>query len=395
MEDVEDVRELVEQRMRAMGMEESIFDRILDVIERFDDEREKLIKSMLDPLEAPGSSDLRGRWRSSCSAALNELKELEEGIADALEDSKATALSASERMAKVGPRDFLSGERKIWQQIDKCDIPDAAVLIDKLVEVDTKMIKEYDEVLRKLRGDGKLIEALIQQNFGSITTSAKDLLAKYLITGPMRLAVRLMTDPVSASLSKSYFGAVEDRLEQNIEAAKRKRALKEIILERVEVLHEAEDQLSVAWIGALYAKGEGAAKGLRGVGRTGDYQAADWQRFSDVCVKALVKRRDVAKQKSEQLYKEILPTFEAESVRAFAALTDDPDTLEHFESEVKAMAASADTLVKKEIEFKDSLETGPYREAMAKTLDGLRRDLTDGFKMILSRTKDADDEVKK
>ncbi|MCZ7436782.1 hypothetical protein O7598_10300 [Micromonospora sp. WMMC241] len=172
VEDVDDARELVEQRMRAAGMEESIFDRIIDLLERFDTDREKLFEEMLDKLEASGYDGLRDRWSTNCEQAEALLERLEENMVDILEDSQADARSATERMAAVGPVDFLAGERRIWAQVAKGDVPDAATLMAKVLEADLAVIKKCEEDLKKVRDDDKVVEALIVKNFGSISATA-------------------------------------------------------------------------------------------------------------------------------------------------------------------------------------------------------------------------------
>lgn len=395
MEDVEDARELVEQRMRATGMEESIFDQIVGLIERFDSEREKLIEDMLDRLEASGWADLGDRWQTSCEEALDLLESLEEDIVDALEDSQATALSTTERMTAVGPLDFLAGERRIWEQIGKGDIPDVATLMGKILDTDIEVIRNCEGDLREVRDDDKVVEALIQKNFGSITTKVKDLAAKYSLTGIPRLLVRLVQDPVTRQMATDMFKEIEKLLEENYAAAKQKRVIRQTVLDNIELLSKAREQLSEEWIDQLFSKGESAARELRNAGRTGNYEAADWEAFGRVCIDALAERRDAAKEQSRRAFGELLPTFVEENTRAFAALTDDPATLGQWTSEMQATFESIDDLLDGEDEYRAELADGPYAQAAAETLAAVRRAVTDGRALITSRTKESDDEVKR
>jgi len=130
VDDVDDVRELMEQRMRATGIEEDLFDRLMDLLDRFD------------------------------------------------------AMSAEERMRAVGPVDFLAGERKVWAQVGKGDVPGAATLMGKVLEASLAVINKGEEDLKEARNNDKVIDALLIKNFGSINDTAKGLLAKYSVTGP-------------------------------------------------------------------------------------------------------------------------------------------------------------------------------------------------------------------
>lgn len=395
MEDVEDARELVEQRMRATGMEESIFDRILDLLERFDTDREKLFEEMLDKLDAPGWDGLRDRWTTNCEQGDALLERIEEQLTDVLDDSQATGMSGSELMAAVGPRDLLSGERKIWEQNRKGEIADVAVLIGKILDTDLQVIKKCEEDLKKVRDDDKVVEALIVKNFGSVTAAVKNLAVKYSITGVPRLIVLLMKDSSAKQLATDTFKQIEKLMEENYNAAKQKRIIKQTVLNNIEMLSKAKEQLSEEWIDQLYAKGESAAKALRDAGRTGDYEATDWEGFGSACITALAARRDAAKEQSRKVFAELLPAFIEENVKAFAALTDDWETLKNWTDELEDTFESIEEVLDAEEEFRAGLAEGDYSRAVGETLSTVRLAVSGTWKLITERSKAADDEVKK
>jgi len=226
VKDVDDVRELVEQRMRATGFEESILDRVMDLLERFDTDREKLFEEMLDRLEQPGYDGLRDRWATNCEQALALLERLEEDMTSVVGDSQANAMSADERMAAVGPRDFIAGERKIWAQVARLDVPDVATLMSKVLETDLAIIKKCEEDLKNARSNDKIVEQILVKNFATITDKAKGLLAKYvqLPTGIARLIVLFMRDPSAKAAATEAIQAWEKLAAENYEAARQKRA---------------------------------------------------------------------------------------------------------------------------------------------------------------------------
>ncbi|MBQ1070706.1 hypothetical protein, partial [Micromonospora sp. D75] len=195
MEDVDDARELVEQRMRATGFEEDILDKVLDLLERFDTDREKLFEEMLSKLEQPGYDGLTDRWETNCEQAEALMERLESDIRSVLEDSQANAMSVDERWTAVGPRDFLAGERKIWAQVARLDVPEVATLMSKVLEADLALIKKCEEDLKNARSNDAIVEQLLLKNFGSIQDTVKSLLVKYLPTSGARLIVLFMKDP--------------------------------------------------------------------------------------------------------------------------------------------------------------------------------------------------------
>jgi hypothetical protein len=395
VDDVDDVRALMEQRMRATGIEEDLFDRLMDLLDRFDTDREKLFEEMLNKLEASGYDGLNDRWSTNCEQTEALLERLEEQMIDILEDSQANAMSAEERMRAVGPVDFLAGERKIWAQVAKGDVPGAATLMGKVLEASLAVIKKCEEDLKQARNNDKVIDALLIKNFGSINDTAKGLVAKYSVTGPARLLVLLMKDQASKDAAKEALQAIEKLAEENYNAAKQKRVAKQVVLDNIKLLTDAKEQLDEAWIDKLFARGAEAASSWRGAGQTGDYDATDWDGMKTACIEALDTRAEAAKEQSRRIYNELYPAFVQESTNAFAQLTDDPDTLERFSSELKSTFTSLDELLKKEDEYAKSLADGPAKQTMKETLDLVWQLIKAGSAKAESRTKDADDEVKK
>ena len=78
--------------MRATGFEEDILDKVLDLLERFDTDREKLFEEMLSKLEQPGYDGLTDRWETNCEQAEALMERLESDIRSVLEDSQANAM---------------------------------------------------------------------------------------------------------------------------------------------------------------------------------------------------------------------------------------------------------------------------------------------------------------
>ncbi|WNM37954.1 hypothetical protein RMN56_22830 [Micromonospora halotolerans] len=396
MEDVDDAREFVEQRMRATGFEEDILDKVMDLLERFDTNREKLFEEMLSKLEQPGYDGLTDRWETNCEQAEALMERLESDIRSVLEDSQANAMSVDERWTAVGPRDFLAGERKIWAQVARLDVPEVATLMSKVLEADLALIKKCEEDLKNARSNDAIVEQLLLKNFGSIQDTVKSLLVKYLPTSGVRLIVLFMKDPSSKEVANEAIKNFEKLTAENLMAAKQKRAAKQTVVDNIKLLTAAREQLDEDWIDKLFARGAEAAGNWRGIGASGDYRATDWDWMKEnVLDRGLDTRAEAAKEQSSKLYDELFPTLVEESTNAFAQLTDDPDTLAKFNEELEKASESLESLLATEEEYVKDLAEGPYKQtglaAFAQVIDAVKV----GFKLLADKTEEADDEVKK
>ncbi|QIG39534.1 hypothetical protein G5T42_08570 [Microbacterium sp. 4R-513] len=398
MEDVDDARELVEQRMRDTGFEEDIFDRVLELLERFDTDREKLFEEMLDKLEAPGYDGLRDRWATNCVQAEALLDRLEEDMTSILEDSEANALSAEERMEAVGPGDFLAGERKIWAEVAKLDVPDVATLMGKVLETDLAIIKKCEEDLKQALSSDAIVQRVLEKNFGGVSETAKGLVVKYtqLPTAFARLVVFFMQDRAAKDAATEAIQAWEKAAAEMYQAARDKRAAKQTVLANIKLLTDAREQLDEGWIDQLLARGSDAAESWAGIGQSGDYRAADWEELADhVIDDGLEPRAVAAKEQSARLYDELYPTFIEQSSKAFAQLTDDPAALQKFTDELRSTFDSLEDLLASETDYVADLADGDYKQTAVATLEQTKLILRTGWDALFQKTKEADEEVKK
>ena len=384
--------------MRETGFEEDILDKVMDLLDRFDTDREKLFEEMLSELEQPGYDGLRDRWKTNCEQAEALMDRLEEDIRSVLEDSEGNAMSGDERWTAVGPRDFLAGERKIWKQVARLDVPDAAALMSKVLETDIAIIKKCEEDLKNARSNDAIVEQILIKNFATITDKGKGLLAKYaqLPTGVARLVVLFMKDPAAKAAATEAIQAFEKAAAENYEAAKQKRAAKQTVLDNIKLLDEARKQLDEEWIDKLFARGAEAAASWRGIGATGNYRATDWDWMKDnVIDRGLDTRAEAAKEHSARLYDELYPTFIEESTKAFAQLTDNPDTLARFTKELRTTFESLEDLLDNEAEFVADLADGDHKQVIKASLELVSVTIKSGWDMLFEKTKVADDEVKR
>lgn len=288
---------------------------------------------------------------------------------------------------------FYRGELKIWDENAKAEIALAARVIRKIFEADCELIKKCQDDLKAVRDGDKVVEALIEQNFGSLEKSLKDFLL--LKAGNLAQAFNhWLRDPSAKAYTKQWADYIRDRLKENLDSAKQKRAIKQQILDNIQLLQNAKEQLSGEWIDTMNAKGTEFARGLQGIGRSGDYNAVDWANFAEECCKRLADSSERAKEQSKSVFEELLPTFIEENTRAFAALTDDPAQLADFKSDMQDDFKSLDEAFASEEETVNGLAEGPYKQAARETYDELRTIIAASLQLFVSSTKDAEDAMK-
>lgn len=398
MEDVEDARELVERRMRDIGFESAVLDKVMDLLRRFDNDREKLFEEMLSRLEQPNCDGLKDRWSTNCQQAEALMERLEDDLRSVLKDSQANALSPDERWNAVGPRDFLAGERKVWAQVARLDVPDVAVLMSKILEMDIAIIKKCEEDLKSARSHDAVVQKILQANFATVRDRWNGLVAKYghLETGIARLVVLLMKDPSSKNAAGELIQSMEKANAEAAEAANLKYIARQLIVENLKILEGARAQLDEDSIDRLLARGAESASSWRSVGATGDYRATDWDWMKEnVIDRGLDTRAEDAKEQSSKLFDDLYPTYVEELEKAFAQLTDDPEMLAKLVEDVEAAYESLEEILKNETDFVGTMSDGDAkqkaREAVTFVLDQVRI----GWRLWRDKTKDSEDKVKK
>jgi hypothetical protein len=398
VEDVEDARELVEKRMREVGFEQAILDKVMDLLRRFDDDRERLFEEMLSRLEEPNTDGLRDRWSTNCQQAVALLERLESDIRSVLEDSEANALSADERWNAVGPKDLVAGERRAWAQVARLDVPDAAYLISKVLEADIAVIKSAEQELQKAKGSDLIVQKLLEQNFATVRDRFNRLRGKYvnLDSGLARLAALFMKDPGSKGAASEFAAAMEKASDEANQAGQLKRAARGVIVDCLKVIDGASAQLSEDNVLRLLARGVEAAGSWRSAGQTGDYRATDWDWMKDNAIKrGLVTRAEDAQEQSEQLFDELRPAMAEELEAAFEQLTDDPGLLQDMLDEGHAAYYTMDRILADEEAYIGTLADGGAKQQALSVVREVRDQIKLGWNLWFDRTKRANEDVKK
>lgn len=383
MQDISDAMKLAAKTAGEVGTTKDDLEKTGELLQKYGEAREELFGKLASLLEKEDVSSLDGDWKELCGRG----KELLGGLNDAVPPSDG------EGLAGIGLDAFYRGELKIWDENAKAEIALAARVMRRILDTDCELIKKCEQDLRTVRDSDKVVEALVEQNFGGLQKSLKDFLLLK-TANVAQVFSHWLKDPSAKAYVRQWSDYIRDRLKENLDAAKQKRAIKQQILDNIQLLGGAREQLSGEWIEAVNARGAESAKGLQDAGRSGDYNAADWAGFADTCCKSLADVCERSKEQSKQVFDELLPAFIEENTRAFAALTDDPAKLEDFKSGMQEDFKSLDEAFASEGETIDGLADGPYKQAVRETYDELRTIIAASLQLFVSNTKDAEDEMK-
>ena len=386
MEDIRNACESVRQTAGEIGMTKNDLQKAKDLLEGYGSEREKLLEEMLSLLEKPDTSGLRDDWKNRCDKGKDLLERL----------NHDTPISPQgEGLRGVGAGNFADGEQKVWAKNGEADIASVANITCQIHKGDLELIGRCNEQLKTVRDGDKAVQALIEQNFGSMKTTLKNLTVTLVTKGVPALFSAFLKDRSSKDMVRDWGQTLAKNMDENLKAAKQKGDFKQIILQNIEFIQKTKDQLSEEWIEEIYKKGKEYSKSLSDLGENGDYKASDWEKFGQECIKRLAGRRDDAKQQSKMVFGELLPTFIEENNRAFAALTDDPSTLADWKSSMEDDFKSINDALSQGDAIVNDLADGPYKQAARETFSDIRDQITVGYKLFLSGTKDAEDEMKK
>jgi DNA-binding ferritin-like protein len=384
-EDISAVRRTVQLTAGTIGMTRTDLQRADDLLQRYGDERERLFGEMIALLGKADTSSIRDEWRSRCDKAADLL--------DRLDREMPTTL-AGQGLRAVGAGNFAEGEKRAWAKNHDADVASVADIINQLYRADLEVINRCNEQLKTVRDDDHAVQALIEQNFGSVRTSLKNV-AMTIVSKAVPATFSIFAkDATTKQLIRDWGRDFTKSMQDYLQAAKQKGTFKKIILQNIQLIQSARDQLSEQWIEEVYKKGEEAARSLRDAGARDDYKAADWQAFGEQCIRPLAERRDGAKEQSRKVFGELLPTFQEQNNRAFAAVTSDPSALADWRSSMQTDFSSIDEALAKGDDIIGELAEGPYKQAARETLEELRNSITAGAKLFLETNSRADEEMR-
>jgi len=385
MEDIVQVIAAVARTAGEVGMTRDDLGKAKDLLQRYGDERDRLFDQMQSLLAKPDSDSLIDDWKNNCEKG----SDLLDGLNDAMPKSPT-----GEGLSGVGARDFYEGEKKVWSENSKAQLALVANVIAKVKAANAGLIQQCNDDLKTIHDSDAEAQSTLNENLDFIKSDLLDVAN----TLTSKMNDKSLTGWMKEGQAKDYIKKWNDNIvqktDENFKAAQQKGALRKQILDKIELLNNAREQLDEKWIDEMYRSGEDGTKSLPSAGETGDYRALDWARFGASCIEPLADNRDDAKEQAKTVFDEILPNFQEESNTAFVAVTDDPSRLEDWKSDLHDKQESIQEALANEDEIIKDLAEGPYQDAARETFDEFRSTFTDGMKLLFDRTKDAEDQMR-
>jgi hypothetical protein len=385
MEDIVQAIAAVARTAGEVGMTRDDLGKAKDLLQKYGDERDRLFDQMQSLLAKSDSDSIVDDWKNSCEKGGDLLESLNNDVPKS---------PTGEGLTGVGARDFYEGEKKVWAENSKAQLALVANVIARVKAANTGLIQQCNDDLKTIHDSDAEAQSTLNENLDFIKTDLLDVAN----TLTSKMNDKSLTGWMKEGQAKDYIKKWDDNIvqktDENFKAAQQKGALRKQILDKIELLNNAREQLDEKWIDEMYRSGEDGTKSLPSAGETGDYRALDWVRFGASCIEPLAEGRDDAKEQAKTVFGEILPNFQEESNTAFVAVTDDPSRLEDWKSDLHDKQESIQEALANEDEIIKDLAEGPYQDAARETFDEFRSTFTDGMKLLFDRTKDAEDQMR-
>ncbi len=385
MEDIVQAAGVIAKTAGEIGMTRDGLAKAKDLLQKYGDERDRLFEQMLSLLAKSDTDGITDDWKSCCEKG----NDLLEGL-----NSDMPQSPAGEGLSGVGARDFFEGEKKVWTENGKGQLALVAGVIAKVNAANIGLIQQCNDDLKAVRDSNAEVQSQINENLDALKNDLMDVANTLASKKNDKTLTSWMKEGAARDYIKKWNDGIVQGTDGNLKGAQQKGGLKKQVLDKIEMLNNAREQLDEKWIDEMYRSGEDCAKSLAGAGETGDYRALDWARFGESCVQPLAESRDNAKEKSKSVFDELLPQFQQESTTTFADVTDDPARLADWKSDLQDKQESIQEALATEDAEIGELAEGPYRDAARETFDEFRSTFTGGMKLLFDKTKDAEDQLR-
>lgn len=385
MEDIVQAIGAVAKTAGEIGMTRDDLSKAKDNLQKYGDERDRLFDGMVSLLAKPSDDGTAEEWKSNCEKGSELLESLNSGV---------PVSPAGEGLAGIGASDFYEGEKKVWAENGKGQLALVSDVLVKVKNANAALIQQCNEDLKTIRENNSEGQSTLNENLEAFKTDLLDLANTLTSKTADKTLTVWMKDGSCKEYIKKWRDGVTQRTESTSTVAQRKGQLKKQLLEKIETLNSAREQLDEKWIEEMYKSGEECAKSLSGSGETGDYRALDWSRFGEECLEPLGESRDAATEQSKTLFDEVLPSFQEENDTKYSALTDDPAKIADWKSDLQDKQEGVQEALTTEDEVIKNLAEGPFQEAARENFDDFQSTFVEGMKDLFDKTKDAEDQLK-
>lgn len=384
--DCKDAIRLLDKKAGDTGMAESDRQKFDDLLGKYSDERGKLMEQMVNVVSKTDITEQKDAWVELANKGRDLLDRL---------DKDVPKTNGNDGLAAAGLSDFVTGEKRIWDAVSKGNIALSAEIMNKISRADQGVLKKCDEDLKTCRDGDRAIQAQLEQCENEISQAIKGEVKVFATKMGEKVLTGWLKEGSAKDYAKETYKTLLKMFESNLKSAKDKRLLKEILLQDIKLISDAKEKLGESAINDEYKSVEDACKNLPGVGSTGDYKAADWDRFQQNCIKGIAEAKNAATEQTKKVYNDLLPVFVDENQKKFATIQDDPGKLDDWQKSVEEDFKSMDELLDKEDEYVKDLAKGDYRTAVEETMKDIREHVKNCRQAQLEASKADDEEMKK
>jgi hypothetical protein len=390
-QDVRDAKEAFKNWENTDGdyMVGSAAENVRGLLEKYDDERGTCLEQMARLLELK-EDNLSEKWQKLSEWGLDLLDHLDRSVIDAVKGSDPDCNG----LRSIGLKDFAEGEKKIWLECHKATCATMADVIFEVEQSDTELIKKLEEDLKKAYEGGKLADELTARAGYTFIDGLNDA-AKVGIT-VVGMGIKAAMNVIGVLLKPAVKSALDKgrtAMTNTLSAAKDKRLYKGLILDNKKMIDDLKDKINDGAIETAFTQGVSFAQSLRDVGSTGNYKAADWEKFGAECATKLKERSEPALERAEHLFKTVQPALIEGLSGAFATIASSIDDLEKFKGQLDAAKISVYEALAKDDQVLDSLDPSHNKDEAKAALQDIRKDVAETIQGFYDALKEAQDSV--
>ena len=355
----------------ANAIKDTDYSAVLDLFARHDSERTKLFEELLNHLKR--EKDAASPWQNTAAKG----EELTDKLNSAIESKVPGGLRG------LGMSDFYDGETKAWQAIKSGLIASLSEIISEIAKNDIELAKTFDEELKKARQEGAIIDEAARTTLGENRDSIRGLVIRAAQEGATTVVSEIpligkhLVGLASKLVEVAMGGSAKVR-----EFGRKKRAIKDTILDNRDKMDKLRDALSEKAVEASSKNAYDIASSWRGNVSNGDYGATDWESFGNACKEIIKNKADPAMDKAKKLYAEVYPAFIEAIKKDFVTLLADPSALETFKGQLSDEATKLmDELTKDDQVILSLRDSDPKRTAAAE-MAKIRDDVTNAIKAL-------------
>ncbi len=231
------------------------------------------------------------------------------------------------------------------------------------------------------------IQSTLNENLDSVKTDLLDVANTLASKDNDKTLTAWMKEGEAKDYIKKWNDDIIQKTDDNFKAAEQKGVLRKQILDKIEMLSNAESSWTKSGSMTCTGQARTARNLLQALARQGTTAPLIGQGSASRASNRWRKAGIHAKEQSKTVFDELLPEFQQESNTTFAALTDDPSQLADWKSELQDKQESIQETLATEDEVIRNLAEGPYQNAALETFDEFRIDIYRRHEAVIRQNK--------